>query len=118
MPRHVVDQLTEFPVGTRRVVTVDGVDIAVFNVDGEFHALRNSCPHRGAPMCTHAPAGTMVADQPHEYRYEMDNQLVRCPWHGYEFRLADGKSVVSPDVKLRLRVYDIKVEDDAVVLYT
>ncbi|HVW41750.1 MAG TPA: Rieske (2Fe-2S) protein [Amycolatopsis sp.] len=118
MSRHVVDRLTDFPAGTRRVVTVDGVEIAVFNVDGAFHALRNSCPHRGAPMCTHAPTGTMLADTPHEYSYGLDDQLVRCPWHGYEFRLSDGRSVVSPDVKLRLRVYDIKVEQDTVVLYT
>ncbi|MFJ8816552.1 Rieske (2Fe-2S) protein [Amycolatopsis thermoflava] len=117
MARHVVDRLSAFPAGTRRVVTVDGVEIAVFNVGGRFHALRNYCPHRGAPMCTHSPTGTMVADRPHEYRYDLEGELIRCPWHGYEFRLSDGRSVVSPDIKLRMRVYDIKVEQDDVVLY-
>ena len=41
----------EIPPGSRKIVEVDGRSIGVFNVDGEFLALRNRCPHQGGPLC-------------------------------------------------------------------
>jgi nitrite reductase/ring-hydroxylating ferredoxin subunit len=118
MKRHVIGNRTEFPDDSRRVVEVDGVEIAVFNVGGgEFHALRNACPHKGAPLCTHGPTGMMLQSAPDVYEWGREGEVVRCPWHGYEFNLSDGRSVVAPQLKLRARVYQIDVEGEEVVLY-
>ena len=44
-------RVAELPPGSRSIVEVDGRSIGVFNVGGAFYALRNSCPHQGAPLC-------------------------------------------------------------------
>lgn len=118
MPRRtVVDRLDEFPAGSRRVVQAGARSIAIYNQGGEFFALRNVCPHHGAPLCTHELRGTMLSDGPGDYRYAMDGEIVRCPWHGYEFTVKDGRSLVAPDA-YRVKTYRVEVEDDDVVLYT
>jgi len=50
MTRHIVARTTEIPPGGNKVVDVDGRDIVVFHVNGEFFALLNRCPHAGAPL--------------------------------------------------------------------
>ncbi|MFC7658695.1 Rieske (2Fe-2S) protein [Pseudonocardia benzenivorans] len=44
------------------------------------------------------------------------NEFIVCPWHGYEFTLATGRSIVEPE-KLRVRTYEVAVEDGDVVVY-
>ena len=51
MARHVVARVDEIPPGERKIVEVAGRSIGVFNVGGEFFALRNRCPHQGGPLC-------------------------------------------------------------------
>jgi nitrite reductase/ring-hydroxylating ferredoxin subunit len=114
--RHVVDRLEDFPNGGRRFVEVNGRSIGVLNVDGRFHALRNTCPHHGAPLCEGVVKGTMASTGAHEYSYVHHNEYIVCPWHGYEFALATGRSLVDPD-KLRVLTYEVAVEDGDVVLY-
>ncbi|QHE73185.1 Rieske (2Fe-2S) protein [Rhodococcus sp. WAY2] len=117
MTRHVIGKLDEFPDDTRRVVDIDGEEVAVFNVRGAFHALRNACPHKGAPLCTLPPTGMMLESAPDVYEWGREGEIVRCPWHGFEFNLSDGKSVVAPQLKLRARVYKVDVEGEEVALY-
>jgi nitrite reductase/ring-hydroxylating ferredoxin subunit len=117
MTRHVIGKLEDFPGDTRCVVDIDGVEVAVFNVDGTLHAMRNTCPHKGAPLCTHAPTGMMLESAPDTYEWGRDGEIVRCPWHGFEFNLSDGKSVLAPRLKLRARVYEIRVEGEDVAVY-
>ena len=49
--RHVVAKVGEIPIGGKKLVSVKGRDIGVFNVNGEFFALLNKCPHAGASLC-------------------------------------------------------------------
>lgn len=117
--RHVVDTVDAFAPGTTRIVEVRGRSVGVFNDQGRFHALRNVCPHHGAPLCRGSASGLMRPSEPHVYDYSGDDvadRVVRCPWHGYEFRLADGRSVSAPE-RMAVRTYRIEVEDGEVVLY-
>jgi Ferredoxin subunits of nitrite reductase and ring-hydroxylating dioxygenases len=114
--RHVIDKLENFPYGDRRVVTIDGRSIGVLNVGGKFYALRNNCPHAGAPLCEGVVKGTMDDTPVHEYRYIRHNEFITCPWHGFEFELETGRSIVDPQ-KMRVRTYEVAVEDGDVVLY-
>ena len=50
MTRHIVARTSDIPHGGNKVVAVDGRDIVVFHVNGEFFALLNRCPHAGAPL--------------------------------------------------------------------
>lgn len=105
----------ELPPGSRRVVNVEGRDIAVFNVNGNLFALRDTCPHQGAPLSAGVVGGTMLPSAPHEYVYGMDGQVIRCPWHKFEFDLETGRSIHDPN--MRVATYRVADEDGSVVLY-
>lgn len=66
MPKHIVATVAEIPSGQRKIVEIAGRSIGVFNVNGDFYAIRNSCP--GGPLCT-GYTGFIMADKPGEYTY-------------------------------------------------
>jgi nitrite reductase/ring-hydroxylating ferredoxin subunit len=107
--RYVVARVGEIPPGERRIVTIDGRSVGVFNVGGRYYALRNSCPHQGAPLCTGTVLGSVTSSQPGEYLYDAEHALLTCPWHNWEFDLATGQSWFDPH-KTRVKPYDVVVE--------
>ena len=100
-----------------RVVEVEGRPVGVISVGEAFYAIHDRCPHMGASMCTGTLGGTFVAAGPHELVYGMDDRVIRCPWHGWEFDLETGRSLLEPD-RVGLRTYQVTVVDDEVVLHT
>ncbi len=109
MNRHVICKTHELPPGTRRIVEIAGRSIGIFNVDGTYYALRNSCPHQQAPLCLGAIGGTTEPAPPGEYRWSAERKVIRCPWHGWEFDLATGQSVFDPH-HLAVRRYPVTIE--------
>jgi len=97
-------------------VRVDGREICVVNVDGRLYAFRTVCPHQGGPLCKGTISGTMLPAAPHEYVYGLESRIVRCPWHGWEFDLADGTALFDP--RVRVRTYPVTADDGLVVLST
>ena len=51
MSRHIVANVDDIPPGKRMLVNVKGREIGIFNVDGEYLAIGNRCPHEGASLC-------------------------------------------------------------------
>jgi 3-phenylpropionate/trans-cinnamate dioxygenase ferredoxin subunit len=117
---HPVGRVSELPPGERKIVTVGGRSIGVFNVHGSFYALRNACPHQGAPLCKGSVHGTAPDTEPGEYAWGREGEILRCPWHGWEFDLTTGRSLFNPH-KVRVRSYDVSVavadEDPSVETY-
>lgn len=109
MTRHVVGTVEEIPPGQRKVVEVGGRSIGVFNVGGTYYALRNSCPHQGGPLCAGRLTGFLHADAPGAYTYTQQGEILRCPWHGWEFDVKNGQSWFDP-VRTRVRSYEVRVE--------
>lgn len=107
--RHVVATVAEIPPGSRKIVEAEGRSIGVFNVEGRFYAVRNRCPHQGGPLCLGRTTGFVTARSPGDYVYERDGEFLRCPWHGWEFDLATGRSVFDP-TKTRVKSYPVEVE--------
>ena len=114
MARHVVGRTEDLPPGSRRLVEVDGRSIGVFNVGGEYLAIRNRCPHQGGPLCEGVQVGAVTSDAPGQYRHERAGQIIRCPWHAWEFDLRTGASWFDPE-RRRVRAYDVEVVDAAEV---
>jgi len=114
MPRRVVGKVSELPPGERKIVEVQGRSIGVFNVHGTYYALRNSCPHQAAPLCLGAIKGMTMPSKPGEYVWAREGEILRCPWHGWEFDLTSGRSVCNPH-KTRVKTYEVTVEEDASV---
>lgn len=97
--------------GTSHIVEVNGISIGIFNVNGHFYALLNRCPHRGAPLCKGKVTGLVTADHPQEFLMDRSGEVIRCPWHGWEFDILDGKSVFNPH-RVRTRSYPVTTEPD------
>jgi 3-phenylpropionate/trans-cinnamate dioxygenase ferredoxin subunit len=109
MAKHVVGTVDEIPPGGRKVMEVAGRSIGIFNVGGEFYALRNTCPHQGGPLCQGRLTGFVAARVPGEYTYTRRGEILRCPWHGWEFDVKTGQSWFDP-VQTRVRAYPVTVE--------
>lgn len=99
-----------------RIVDVDGRRVGVISVGDDFYAINDKCPHMGASMCAGSVSGTMVASAPHEYVYGRDDRVIRCPWHGWEFDLVTGRSLLEPR-RSGLRTYQVSQRDGDVVLH-
>jgi 3-phenylpropionate/trans-cinnamate dioxygenase ferredoxin subunit len=112
--KYVVAAADEIPPGGRKIVEVGGRSIGVFNLGGEYFALRNRCPHQGGPLCEGRVWGAIEADRPGELRYSRGGEILACIWHGWEFDIRTGQSWCDP-AKLRVRRYDVDVEPGELV---
>lgn len=70
-----IAHVRDLPPGQGRAYSVGRYEVALFNVDGAFFAIENSCPHQGGPLAEGWLEGT----------------LVTCPWHGWCFDVRTGK---------------------------
>jgi NAD(P)H-dependent nitrite reductase small subunit len=93
---HRVATVDEIAPGSGKRIEVDGNEIAVFNFNGEFHAINDLCPHRGASLSDGF----------------LDAGKVFCPWHCFDFNLKTGKCETVPSMSVR--TYEVQVEDDNV----
>ena len=107
MSKHVVAVVTDLPPGSRRLVSVKGRPIVVFNLSGEFFALINQCPHQGAGLCDGEITGLLTSDRPGEFQVSRAGEIIRCPWHGWEFDIRTGQSWCDPS---RIRIKPVPVE--------
>jgi len=112
MARHVVARLDDIPPGHRRLVDVNGRAVVVFNLGGEFFALNNRCPHKGGSLCEGKQTGLVQSSVPGDYRYSRRGEIIRCPWHSWEFDIRTGQSWCDPQ-RLRARRYTVSVEKGA-----
>jgi len=117
---HVVASVSELSEpGDRVLTTVGNHQIGVFNVDGEYHAYPNWCPHQGGPLCAGTVDGTVDAVYDPETLEETetwvkDGQILRCPWHSWEFDM--GENQFLHDTDLTLPSYPVRIENGDVVV--
>ncbi|MCZ6480183.1 MAG: Rieske (2Fe-2S) protein [Candidatus Methylomirabilales bacterium] len=90
----------ELTPGQAKKVEVDGKVIALFNLEGSYHAIDDTCPHRGGPLSTGPVEG----------------QVVTCPWHGSKFDVRSGDVLTAPartgvsSYRVRVSGSDVEVE--------
>ena len=124
--RVIIGSRDDFPEGCRKILQLESrgktIEIGVFNVNGALVAYRNVCPHAGAPVCVGRICGTTKAGGVGEYELEREGEIVRCPWHGWEFDLLNGKQLVDPKMKLKayeiahLDAFEVTAEEDDIFL--
>jgi nitrite reductase/ring-hydroxylating ferredoxin subunit len=115
MSRHVVATISEIPPGTRKRVTVRGRAIGIFNLNGEYFGLFDRCPHQGGSLCGGFITGLVGSREPGDYVYTRRGEILRCPWHGWEFDIRTGHSVTDPDA-VRARSYPVEIAQGGEVL--
>lgn len=106
--RYRVCTVGELPPGSRKIVEIDGKSIGVFNVNGEFYALRNICPHQFAPLCLGKVTGYNAPSEVGVYDWCREGEIVRCPWHAWEFDIKTGRSIFNPH-RVRTKSYPVSV---------
>lgn len=87
-----VAKTDEIAPGQARLVEVHGERFALFNIDGNFYALDDTCTHSGGPLSEGAIAGEQVT----------------CPWHGSTFDIRTGE-VVGPPAREGVARYSVRV---------
>jgi len=111
----VVATATELAPGKRKIAVVGGCEIGIFNIAGKFHALRNICPHKGGPLCTGRLRPHVVSPGVYQIDYERDKEVLKCPWHQWEFDVQTGRALYDPS--LRVKTYKVRQEGEEIVLY-
>ena len=115
MARHVVARAAEIPPGGRKLVDIEGRGVVVFNLKGEFFALSNTCPHKGGSLAEGLLTGLVQSKEPGCYNHSRPGEIIRCPWHQWEFDIRTGRSWCDPR-RMRLRQYDVGVEHGAALV--
>jgi nitrite reductase (NADH) small subunit len=92
---------SEIHEGVGKTFAVNGKSVAVFNVHGKYYAIDSVCGHRGGPL------GEGM----------LDDNIVTCPWHGWQWDVATGKSLFNPNITVKsypveVEGNDIKIEMD------
>ena len=87
-----VARTDEIPDGQAKLIEVNGNEIAIFNVQGSFHAIDNTCTHVGGPLC----------------EGEIEGIEVTCPWHGAVFDVTSGQ-VLGPPAGSDVNRYNVRV---------
>ena len=88
----------EVPPGTGTTVEVGDKPIALFNCDGTFYAIDDTCPHQGGPLG----------------EGEIEGTVVTCPWHEWRYDVRTG--VNTDDATCKVQAYPVKVEGDDVLI--
>lgn len=101
---------SEIGPGERKIFDLEHLSVGVYNVDGEFHAIKNSCPHAGAPLCQGKIQTTHRPSDVGEYDPAYEGRIVRCPWHGWEFDVVTGKGLY--DRQSRVATYPVEINED------
>jgi 3-phenylpropionate/trans-cinnamate dioxygenase ferredoxin subunit len=100
--------------GEVRMLELGGRQVGLYQVAGEYYAVANRCPHRGAPLCSAGRVVHGIQLQQETPRRGETPGLLRCPWHKWDFEIATGRCVVHP--RLRIRRYRVRRERDALVI--
>jgi nitrite reductase/ring-hydroxylating ferredoxin subunit len=106
--KYVAGLVSDFPPGSQRLVTVGRRAIAIFNVGGTLYGLYNQCPHQGGSLCAGTVVGRLESPEPGRYDYDSSRPMIKCPWHGWEFELATGRSWADP-ARVRVQPYAVEV---------
>jgi nitrite reductase/ring-hydroxylating ferredoxin subunit len=113
--KNLVCRAEDVVTGNPRIVKIRTMSVGLFRVGEDIHALLNVCPHKGAPLCEGPQCGTTDWDGGGEFISCRDNEIVRCAWHGWEFDIRSGASLVDPDVKAR--TFPVTVEGGNVYVH-
>jgi nitrite reductase/ring-hydroxylating ferredoxin subunit len=98
MPEFKVADAGDVPAGQGRTIKVEGKQIALFNVSGEFYAIDDGCPHMRANLSCGV----------------VKELTVLCGWHGWEFDLQTGDCLNVGWAKVGR--YDVAVRDEEIFL--
>ena len=94
-----IASVDEVSPGTAKCVKVEGKELALFNINGKFYCIGNTCTHAGGPLC----------------EGQIKENVVTCPWHGSDFDILTGK-VLSPPAEKNVDTYAVTIKEKDVLI--
>jgi nitrite reductase/ring-hydroxylating ferredoxin subunit len=85
--------------GKQKKVEVEGRMVSLFNLEGSYWAIDDTCPHRGGPLS----------------EGEVEGEVVTCPWHGSEFNIKAGDVLKAPS-RVGVKSYKVQVEGSIIMI--
>ncbi len=89
----------EIAPGKAKMVEVEGRKVALFNLEGSYWAIDDTCPHRGGPLS----------------EGEVEREVVTCPWHGAKFNIKTCE-VLKPPAREGVKSYEVQVEGSIIMI--
>lgn len=119
MPTHEIGTIQEFPEGRGTKVEVSGIEMAVFNIDGDLYGIANTCPHKRYPLhrigeplrLSKARGDADQRDRKVRGLIDTESCSIQCEWHMMEFDLETGTNEPTGLMAATFDVYN----DDGVV---
>ena len=90
-----VARTSEIPQGGKKLVEVDFLPVAIFNIGGEYYAIEDVCTHDGGPLA----------------EGKLENEEIICPRHGARFNVKTGQALCMPAFE-SVECYEVKIEND------
>jgi 3-phenylpropionate/trans-cinnamate dioxygenase ferredoxin subunit len=112
LAKFVVAEARDIAPGERKRVEARGRRLVIFNLNGEFFAMTDRCPHQGGPLSEGRVTGHVSSSVPGEYCYSRRGEVIRCPWHAWEYDVRTGKSRCDPR-RVQVRRFEVNVEAGA-----
>jgi nitrite reductase (NADH) small subunit len=111
-----IGSIEDVPVGKFRILEIGGVEVGVTRLaNGEIRAVRNYCPHKGAPICRGTVGGTWPPCEVGKLEFARAGEVLVCPWHGFEYDLETGHELFR-ETPTRLVMYAVTVENERVLV--
>jgi len=110
-----VAEVGELKPGEGLGIELNGIEIALFNVDGEYYALNNRCAHQRAPLCK-VGQKKINGDKCWTDRLGSTDSgapSISCPWHLWEWNLDTGEN---PVTGMQIGTFDVKVNDGDILV--
>lgn len=96
---YTVCQITDIPDGERLFLDISGIPVVIFNINGQFYAIKDECTHDNGPLG----------------EGDLDGFSLSCPRHGACFDVRNGKVTCPPAVE-DTRIFPVKVEGQEIQL--
>lgn len=119
--RHRVCATSELAKGELKTAKVGRATVVLTRLgNGELRAISGRCPHHGAALEFGCLTGRAYSDTRETIATDRPGEILRCPWHGFEFDLVSGEPLVpSPAGRtMRLRFYTVEENDGSVYIVT
>lgn len=102
------------PGQMRAVVKGRAPIVVVCSADEEYYAVRGICPHQGGMLAAGQLTELTVSDEPGAYELAESKEVLRCPWHSFDYNVTTGQCVSDP--RLRIKTYPVSIENEHIVV--
>jgi nitrite reductase/ring-hydroxylating ferredoxin subunit len=113
--KQVVCEASELGPGQIVSAQLGPMPVAVVRTqDGSLYGVLDKCLHQGGRLSRGITEPAPIGDRVGEYRVDLEREIIKCPWHGYEYDLKTGCTLFDPNQ--RIRTFKVREEDGHIVL--